>query len=147
MRYFHHESRRRQKLKLVAEYLRNNCHLLAPPKNAQASPYVAGVQLNSDIHKALRTGSLSQNLRLRANERTGSHLRVIHSSRISKQSPGTSAEKKAAYYQKLEQVKMNQERVRKEKIADLDKILKRSMKKEKFRNNYFKTRKVLDKDA
>ena len=76
-------------------------------------------------------------------------MRAINTSRIfSSQCSGrTSPEKRQAYFQKLEQVKLNQEKVRKEKIADLDKILKKSMKKEKFRDNYFKTSKILNKDA
>ena len=75
-------------------------------------------------------------------------MRGINSSRIYSQSRiETSADKKQAFYQKLEKVKLNQEKVRKEKIADLDKILKRSMKKEKYRDNFFKTSKILNKDT
>ena len=65
IRYIHFESRRRKKLKILAEYMRNNKQsLVAPGARKDNNP---SVQQLTEIHDALRTGSLSQNLKETAN--------------------------------------------------------------------------------
>jgi hypothetical protein len=57
IRYIHFESRRRKKLKILAEYMRNNKQsLVQPGSRKDVDP---GTKQLTEIHDALRTGSLS----------------------------------------------------------------------------------------
>lgn len=135
MRYFHHENRRRKKLKILADYIRNNRHCLGAGlvagNNNNRLAAIGGSQANintkvqgdfnrlGEIQSVLRTGNLTYNLQMQATRLTLPKTDIL-SKKLKKESSTVSpskfrsndyttlkAHKDRAKYQILDQVKKN----------------------------------------